>query len=135
MQEQAKHLAEAVKVFKLGACNQPRRGAPALTTAELRRLIELGYAAEQAGFILDGTILRYAGRAWDTQPDLRGEGNRSASPEKVEETQPAQPQPGRAEREDTGVNTGRPSKQQGEAKTKGHESKSALQSNLRSLSV
>jgi hypothetical protein len=37
---------------------------------ELRRLIELGYAAEQAGFILDGTVLRHAGRSWETQPDL-----------------------------------------------------------------
>ena len=37
---------------------------------ELRRFIELGYAAEQAGFILDGTVLRHAGRAWDAQPDL-----------------------------------------------------------------
>lgn len=36
---------------------------PALNkSAELRRLIELGYAAEQAGFILDGTILRNGGR-------------------------------------------------------------------------
>jgi len=37
---------------------------------ELRRFIELGYAAERAGFILDGTVLRHAGQAWDTQPDL-----------------------------------------------------------------
>lgn len=37
---------------------------------ELRRFIELGYAAERAGFILDGTVLRHAGRAWDTQPDV-----------------------------------------------------------------
>lgn len=39
-------------------------------SAELRRFIELGYAAEQAGFILDGTVLRHAGRMWDTQPDF-----------------------------------------------------------------
>lgn len=39
-------------------------------SAELRRFIELGYAAEQAGFILDGTVLRHAGRMWDTQPNL-----------------------------------------------------------------
>lgn len=39
-------------------------------SAELRRFIELGYAAEQAGFILDGTVLRHAGRTWDTQPDF-----------------------------------------------------------------
>lgn len=39
-------------------------------SAELRRFIELGYAAEQAGFILDGSVLRHAGRIWDIQPDL-----------------------------------------------------------------
>lgn len=39
-------------------------------SAELRRFIELGYAAEQAGFILDGTVLRHAGRMWVTQPDF-----------------------------------------------------------------
>jgi hypothetical protein len=39
-------------------------------SAELRRFIELGYAAEQAGFILDGSVLRHAGRTWDIQPDL-----------------------------------------------------------------
>jgi hypothetical protein len=39
-------------------------------SAELRRFIELGYAAEQAGFILDDTVLRHAGRAWPMQPDL-----------------------------------------------------------------
>lgn len=39
-------------------------------SAELRRLIELGYAAEQAGFILDGTVLRHGGRRWDVQPNL-----------------------------------------------------------------
>lgn len=43
-------------------------------SAELRRFIELGYAAEQAGFILDGTVLRHAGRMWDTQPDLSSQG-------------------------------------------------------------
>lgn len=39
-------------------------------SAELRRFIELGYAAERAGFILDGTVLCHAGRMWDTQPDF-----------------------------------------------------------------
>lgn len=43
-------------------------------SAELRRFIELGYAAEQAGFILDGTVLRHAGRMWDTQPDINSKG-------------------------------------------------------------
>lgn len=39
-------------------------------SAELRRLIELGFACEQAGFILAGEVLRQAGRAWDVQPDF-----------------------------------------------------------------
>lgn len=39
-------------------------------SAELRRLAELGYACERAGFILDGTVLRHGGRAWHDQPDL-----------------------------------------------------------------
>lgn len=39
-------------------------------SAELRRFIELGFAAERAGFILDGSVLRHAGQAWHTQPDL-----------------------------------------------------------------
>lgn len=34
-------------------------------SAELRRFIELGYACEQAGFILDGETLRHGGRVWD----------------------------------------------------------------------
>jgi hypothetical protein len=51
---------------------------PALDkSAELRRLIELAYAAEQAGFILDGTILKNGGRVWDIQPVL-GDQNRPA---------------------------------------------------------
>lgn len=37
-------------------------------SSELRRLIELGYAAEQSGFILDETTLRHAGRIWEVQP-------------------------------------------------------------------
>lgn len=39
-------------------------------SAVLRHLIELGYACERAGFILDGTVLRHGGRVWDVQPDL-----------------------------------------------------------------
>lgn len=42
-------------------------------SAELRRLIESGYAAEQAGFILDRTILRNGGRVWDVQLVLDSE--------------------------------------------------------------
>lgn len=39
-------------------------------TSESRRWLELGFAAEQAGFRLDGTELRFADRAWDSQPLL-----------------------------------------------------------------
>lgn len=60
-------------------------------SAELRRLIELGFAAEQAGFILDGMILRNGGRNWDTQPlDDHGQGesaDRSIS-DREEQTEP-----------------------------------------------
>ena len=42
-------------------------------SAELRRFVELGYASEQAGFILDGTVLRHAGRIWDIQPGVAGQ--------------------------------------------------------------
>ena len=45
-------------------------------SAELHRLVELSYAAEQAGFILDGTILRNGGRIWDVQPVFASEGGR-----------------------------------------------------------
>jgi hypothetical protein len=38
--------------------------------AEARRWIELGFAAEQAGFRLDGVELRHADRAWHVQPNL-----------------------------------------------------------------
>lgn len=48
-------------------------------SAELRRLIELGYAAEQAGFILDGTVLRHGGRVWDVQPTLSPDAQPRAS--------------------------------------------------------
>lgn len=49
-------------------------------SAELRRFIELGYAAEQAGFILDGTVLRHAGRMWDAQPDFSSNASNSVVP-------------------------------------------------------
>ena len=42
-------------------------------SAELRRLIELGYSAEQAGFILDETILKNGVQVWDVQPVLVSE--------------------------------------------------------------
>jgi hypothetical protein len=39
-------------------------------SAEIRRLAELGYAAERAGFVLDGTELRHGDRAWPIQPKM-----------------------------------------------------------------
>lgn len=39
-------------------------------SAEVRRLAELGMAAELAGFSLDGTVLRFGGRVWDLRPEL-----------------------------------------------------------------
>lgn len=38
-------------------------------SAELRRLVELGFAAELAGFTLDGTVLRFGGRVWDMRSE------------------------------------------------------------------
>lgn len=64
-----------LKPTEIGTLVMKRMERPHLDkSAELRRFIELGYAAEQAGFILDGTVLRHAGRMWDTQPDLSSQG-------------------------------------------------------------
>jgi hypothetical protein len=49
------------------------------TSVELRRLIELSYAAEQAGFILDGTMLRNGGRVWGVVLVLASESGREES--------------------------------------------------------
>jgi hypothetical protein len=66
-----------IRPTDVGLLVMKRLQRPALDkSAELRRLIELGYAAEQAGFILDGTILRNGGRVWDVQPVLASEGGR-----------------------------------------------------------
>jgi len=48
--------------------------------AESRRWIELGFAAEQAGFRLDGVELRHADRAWHVQPSLHGIGDAAPPP-------------------------------------------------------
>lgn len=45
-----------------------RKGAD--KSAWLRHLLELGFACEQAGFILDGSVLRHAGSVWHVQPQL-----------------------------------------------------------------
>lgn len=69
-----------IRPTDVGLFVMKRLQRPALDkSAELRRLIELGYAAEQAGFILDGTILRNGGRVWDVQPVLASEGDRQQS--------------------------------------------------------
>lgn len=57
-----------LKPTEVGALVMKRLERPHLDkSAELRRLIELGFAAEQAGFILDGTVLRNGGRVWDVK--------------------------------------------------------------------
>jgi hypothetical protein len=67
-----------IRPTDVGLLVMQRLQRPALDkSAELRRLIELGYAAEQAGFILDGTILKNGGRVWEIQPVL-GDQNRPA---------------------------------------------------------
>jgi hypothetical protein len=69
-----------IRPTDVGLLVMKRLQRPALDkSAELRRLIELGYAAEQAGFILDGTTLRNGGRVWDVQPVLASEGGREQS--------------------------------------------------------
>ena len=69
-----------IRPTDVGLLVMKRLQRPALDkSAELRRLIELGYAAEHAGFILDGTILRNGGRVWDVQPVLASAGGREQS--------------------------------------------------------
>jgi hypothetical protein len=70
-----------LKPTEIGTLVMKRMERPHLDkSAELRRFIELGYAAEQAGFILDGTVLRHAGRMWDTQPDISSQGLNQTGP-------------------------------------------------------
>ena len=70
-----------LKPTEIGTLVMKRMERPHLDkSAELRRFIELGYAAKQARFILDGTVLRYAGRMWDTQPDLSSQGLNQTGP-------------------------------------------------------
>ena len=55
----------------IGEAIMVRLAAPGVDrAAESRRWIELGFAAEQAGFRMDGSQLRHADRAWHVQPDL-----------------------------------------------------------------
>lgn len=50
-------------------------------SAELRRLVELGFAAELAGFTLDGTVLRFGGRVWDMRTEVAHVGLAAHQPE------------------------------------------------------
>jgi len=105
-------------------------------SAELRRLIELGYAAEQAGFILDGTILRHAGRMWETQPDFAGAGQHVA---RAEVPVPERPHPGERPMAQGQQNAFVESQSRGDCAEKQQEDKggtarSTLQNNLRGLS-
>jgi hypothetical protein len=70
-----------LKPTEIGRLVIERLARPHLDVSpELRRFIELGYAAERAGFILDGTVLRHAGRAWETQPDVTVQPQPEAAP-------------------------------------------------------
>lgn len=109
---------------------------PALDkSAELRRLIELGYAAEQAGFILDGTILKNGGRVWDIQP-FSGDQSRSAQIRASEEAVIA---PGVPEVSESAADSGTKSEahvvREGLSLNEPKKPKSAgLRANLRNLS-
>lgn len=52
-------------------------------SAELRRLVELGFAAELAGFTLDGTVLRFGGRVWDLRTEVAQVGTSARQPEEL----------------------------------------------------
>jgi len=81
-----------LKPTEIGLFVMKRMERPHLDkSAELRRFIELGYAAEQAGFILDGTVLRHAGRTWDTQPNF---GNQAQAESGLAGVKPAAKQQG-----------------------------------------
>jgi hypothetical protein len=105
-------------------------------SAELRRLIELGFACEQAGFILDGEVLRQAGRAWDMQPDFdsttstapAASAGSNSAPALVSEE--AITQPVRASSSELMKDSDPAHDSKGEAKT----GESPLLANLRSLS-
>lgn len=56
----------AIGVHVIERLNRPGTEKSAL----LRHLVELGFACEQAGFILDGTVLRHGGSVWEVQPQI-----------------------------------------------------------------
>jgi hypothetical protein len=73
MAEKPKSVQEKVTIrpTPVGARVIQRLGIPHMDkSGELRRLLELGFAAELAGFSLDGNVLRHGGRVWDLRSDL-----------------------------------------------------------------
>lgn len=73
MAEKPKSVQEKVTIrpTPIGARVIQRLGIPHMDkSGELRRLLELGFAAELAGFSLDGSVLRHGGRVWDLRSDL-----------------------------------------------------------------
>jgi len=87
MAEKPKSVQEKVTIrpTPIGARVIRRLGIPHMDkSGELRRLLELGFAAELAGFSLDGSVLRHGGRVWDLGSDLEqnvaGEHGSMASP-------------------------------------------------------
>lgn len=73
MAEKPKSVQEKVTIrpTPIGARLIQRLGIPHIDkSGELRKLLELGFAAELAGFSLDGNILRHGGRVWDLRSDL-----------------------------------------------------------------
>lgn len=73
MAEKPKSVQEKVTIrpTPIGARVIQRLGIPHIDkSGELRRLLELGFAAELAGFCLDGSVLRHGGRVWDLRADL-----------------------------------------------------------------
>lgn len=87
MAEKPKSVQEKVTIrpTPIGARVIQRLGIPHMDkSGELRRLLELGFAAELAGFSLDGSVLRHGGRVWD----LRSELEQSIAREHVSTTAP-----------------------------------------------
>jgi hypothetical protein len=86
MGDKPKSIQEKVTIrpTPLGARVIQRLGIPHMDkSGELRRLLELGFAAELAGFSLDGTVLRHGGRVWDLRSELEqnfARGHESAMP-------------------------------------------------------
>lgn len=73
MADKPKSIQEKITIRQtpIGARVIQRLSIPHMDkSGELRRLVELGFAAELAGFSLDGETLRFGGRVWDLRPEL-----------------------------------------------------------------